>query len=151
MPVVTQRQVPIEVPQIQCVDKIVGAPVVVTRGLITDPILWAGSRHISVVTQLASRKKISMETESAGSADEQTQCTVSSEGEWSLEVDETRERSAAEEGESLDLLQAAPDMEACGSHLQATAEEERIVDWTKTCARSAELSSSWYVGKESST
>ena len=34
-------------------------------------------------------------------------------------------------GEDLDLLPVAPDMEAGGSHLQATAEEERIVDWTQ--------------------
>ena len=37
----------------------------------------------------------------------------------------TRERHAD------DLLPVAPDMEAGGSHLQATAEEERIVDWTQ--------------------
>ena len=39
-----------------------------------------------------------------------------------------RSRHAA--GEDLDLLPVAPDMEAGGSHLQATAEEERIVDFT---------------------
>ena len=44
-------------------------------------------------------------------------------------MDETRERHAA--GEDPDLLPVAPDMEAGGSHLQATAEEERIVDWTQ--------------------
>ena len=42
------------------------------------------------------------------------------------EMDETCERYAA--GEDLDLLPTAPNMEAGGSHLQATAEEERIVD-----------------------
>ena len=44
-------------------------------------------------------------------------------------MDETREKYAA--GEDLDLLPVAPNMEAGGSHLQATAEEERIVDWTQ--------------------
>ena len=51
--------------------------------------------------------------------------------ECKCEVDETRERSAAEEGEGLDSLKVATNMEAGGSHLQATAEEERIVDWTQ--------------------
>ena len=59
----------------------------------------------------------------------QTQNTVSSKGECKLEVDETRERHSA--GEDPDLLPVAPNMEAGGSHLQATAEEERIVDWTQ--------------------
>ena len=45
-------------------------------------------------------------------------------------MDETRERDA--EGESLNLLQVAPYMEAGGSHLQATTEDkERLVDWTQ--------------------
>ena len=34
-------------------------------------------------------------------------------------------------GEDPDLLPVAPNMEAGGSHLQAPAEEERIVDWTQ--------------------
>ena len=44
-----------------------------------------------------------------------------------------RERDATKEGEGLeqDLLQVAPDREAGGSHLQATEEEERIVEWTR--------------------
>ena len=44
-----------------------------------------------------------------------------------------RERDAIKEGEGLeqDLLQVAPDREAGGSHLQATEEEERIVEWTR--------------------
>ena len=45
-----------------------------------------------------------------------------------LDVDDTSERSAKEEGKGLDLLQVAPNMEVGGSHLQATAEEERIAD-----------------------
>ena len=41
--------------------------------------------------------------------------------------------TASKEGEGLeqDLLQVAPDREAGGSHLQATEEEERIVEWTR--------------------
>ena len=48
-----------------------------------------------------------------------------------LGVDETRERSTAEEGEGLDLIQVAPNMEASGQHFEATTEEERVVDWTQ--------------------
>ena len=60
----------------------------------------------------------------------QTKSTVSSKREeCESKVDETRERHAA--GENPDLLPVAPNMEAGGSHLQATAEEERIVDWTQ--------------------
>ena len=45
-------------------------------------------------------------------------------------MDETGVLSAADEGEGLGLLQVAPIMEAGGSHLLATAEEQ-IVDWTQ--------------------
>ena len=124
-PVITQRQVPmipnvqkvVEVPQIQYIDKIVDAPVV------------ARSEDVSVGTQTVSRKrKLSMETESAdGTSDEEH--GLVQEGECETKVDETREKHAG--GEDLDLLPVAPNMEAGGSHLQATAEEERIVDWTQ--------------------
>ena len=125
MPVVTQRQasmIPnvqktVEVPQIQYVDKIVDAPVV------------AWTEDVSVGTQTVSRKrKISMETESADGMSDAEHGLVQEE-ECRSEVDETRERHAA--GEDPDLLPVAPNMEAGGSHLQATAEEERIVDWTQ--------------------
>ena len=69
-----------------------------------------------------------METESADGTSDSEHGLVQGE-ECKLEVDETRERHAA--GEDPDLLPVAPDMEAGGSHLQATAEEERIVDWTQ--------------------
>ena len=123
MPVVTQRQVPmipnvqktVEVPQIQYVDKIVDAPVVA----------WTED----VGTQTVSRKrKIPLEIESADGTSDSEHGLVQG-GERRLEVDETRERHAA--GEDPDLLPVAPNMEAGGSHLQATAEEERIVDWTQ--------------------
>ena len=43
-----------------------------------------------------------------------------------------RERGVRQrKGEGLDLLQLAPNVETDGSHLQATGEEERIVDWTQ--------------------
>ena len=125
IPVVAQRQVPmipnvqktVEVPQIQYIDKIVDAPVV----------SW--SEDVSVGTQTVSRKrKLSMETESADVPSDSEHGLVQGE-ECKLEVDETRERHAA--GEDPDLLPVAPNMEAGGSHLQATAEEERIVDWTQ--------------------
>ena len=119
MPVVAQRQVQktVEVPQIQYIDKIVDAPVV------------ARSEDVSVGTQTVSRKrKLSMETESADGTSDSEHGLVQG-GECKLEVDETRERHAA--GEDPDLLPVAPNMEAGGSHLQATAEEERIVDWSQ--------------------
>ena len=125
VPVTAQRQVTsaqrvqkiVEVPQIQYIDKIVDAPVV------------ARSEDVSVGTQTVSRKrKLSMETESAdGTSDEEH--GLVQEGECESKVDETREKYAA--GEDLELLPVAPNMEAGGSHLQATAEEERIVDWTQ--------------------
>ena len=125
VPVTAQRQVTsaqrvqkiVEVPQIQYIDKIVDAPVV------------ARSEDVSVGTQTVSRKrKLSMETESAdGTSDEEH--GLVQEGECESLVDETREKHAA--GEDLDLLPVAPNMEAGGSHLQATAEEERIVDCTQ--------------------
>ena len=125
MPVVAQRQVPripnvqktAEVPQIQYIDKIVDASVV------------ERSEDVSVGTQIVSRKrKLSMETESADGTSDSEHGLVQGE-ECKLVVDETRERHAA--GEDPDLLPVAPNMEAGGSHLQATAEEERIVDWTQ--------------------
>ena len=125
MPVVTQRQVPmipnvqktVEVPQIQYVDKIVDAPVV------------AWTEDVSVGTQTVSRKrKLPLETESADGTSDVEHGLVQEE-ESRREMDETRERHAA--GEDPDLLQVAPNMEAGGSHLQATAEEERIVEWTQ--------------------
>ena len=125
MPVITQRQVPmipnvqkvVEVPQIQYIDKIV------------DALVVARSDDVSVGTQTVSRKrKLSMETESADGTSDVEHGLVQ-EGECESKVDETRERHAA--GEDLDLLPVAPNMEAGGSHLQATAEEERIVDWTQ--------------------
>ena len=81
----------------------------------------ARSEDVSVGTQTVSRKrKLSMETESADGTSDSEHGLVKGE-ECKLEVDETRERHAA----------VAPNMEAGGSHLQATAEEERIVDWTQ--------------------
>ena len=107
----------VEVPQIQYVDKIVDAPVV------------AWTEDVSVGTQTVSRKrKLPLETESADGTSDSEHGLVQG-GECRLEVDETRERHAA--GEDPDLLPVAPNMEAGGSHLQATAEEERIVDWTQ--------------------
>ena len=125
VPVTAQRQVTsaqraqkiVEVPQIQYIDKIVDAPVV------------ARSEDVSVGTQTVSRKrKLSMETESADGTSDEEHGLVQEE-ECESKVDETREKHAA--GEDLDLLPVAPNMEAGGSHLQATAEEERIVDWTQ--------------------
>ena len=125
MPVVTQRQVPmisnvqktVEVPQIQYVDKIVDAPVV------------ARVEDVSVGAQTVSKKReLSTETESADGTSDSEHGLVQGE-ESRSEMDETRERHAA--GEDLDLPPVAPDMEVGGSHLQDTAEEERIVDWTQ--------------------
>ena len=125
VPVVAQRQVPsvpkvqktVEVPQIQYVDKIVDAPVM------------ARFEDVSVGTQTVSRKrKLSVETESADGTSDAEHGLVQEE-ESRREMDETREKHAA--GEDPDLLPVAPNMEAGGSHLQATAEEERIVDWTQ--------------------
>ena len=69
-----------------------------------------------------------METESADGMSDSEHGLVQGE-ESRSEMDEARERHAA--GEDLDLLPVAPNMKAGGSHLQATVEEERIVDWTQ--------------------
>ena len=117
VPMIPNVQKTVEVPQIQYVDKIVDAPVV------------AWTEDVSVGTQTVSRKrKLPLETESADGTSDSEHGLVQG-GECRLEVDETRERHAA--GEDPYLLLVAPDMEARGSHLQATAEEERIVDWTQ--------------------
>ena len=89
----------------------------------------AWTEDVSVGTQTVSRKrKLPLETESADGTSDSEDGLVQGR-ECRLEVDETRERHAA--GEDPDLLPVAPNMEAGGSHLQATAEEERIVDWTQ--------------------
>ena len=78
MPVVVQHKVPmiqrvqktVEVPQIQYVDKIVDAPVAAAQNPVPMDAesLWV--EEVSVGTQTVSRKrKLSMETESADSAD----------------------------------------------------------------------------------
>ena len=136
MPVAMPRQTPmiqrvqktVEAPQIQYVDKIVEAPVVEThRPVPVDAEALLRVEEVSVGTQTVSRKRnLSMESESAESADDRSDTArdlVQGE-ESTLKVAETREKSAAEEGEGLDLLQVAPNMEAGGSHLQATAEEK---------------------------
>ena len=80
---------------------------------------------VSVGTQTVSRKrKLSMETEADVRSRSRSRPRVRR-----AEVKWTRERHAA--GGDLDLLPVAPNMEAGGSHLQATAKEERIVDWTE--------------------
>ena len=141
MPVVVQRKVPmvqrvqrtVEVPQIQYVDKIVDAPVVAAHQPVPVDAEISRVEDVSVGTQTVSRKrKLSMETESAESADGKSDAEhglVQGEGESRREMDETRERRAA--GEDLDLLPVAPNMEAGGSHLQAMTEEERIEIWTQ--------------------
>ena len=116
----------VEVPQIQYVDKIVDAPDVVTGTRTRAP---------SDAADLVSKKlrRFPSETQTVcwtGRIPQRLENTVSSKGEESRsEMDETRERHAA--GEDLDLPPVAPDMEVGGSHLQDTAEEERIVDWTQ--------------------
>ena len=76
--------------------------------------------EVSVGTQTVSRKrKLSMETESADGMSDSEHGLVQGE-ESRSEMDETRARHAA--GDDLDLLPVAPNMEAGGSHLQATAE-----------------------------
>ena len=134
MPVVVQRKVPmiqrvqktVEVPQIQYVDKIVEAPVAAAQQPVpVDAESFLRVEEVSVGTQTVSRKRrLSTETESADGEHGLVQGRESR-----REMDETRERHAA--GEDLDLLPVAPNMEAGGSHLQATTGEERIEIWTQ--------------------
>ena len=142
MPVVVQRKVPmiqrvqktVEVPKTQYVDKVVEAPVAAAQQPVpVDADSFLRVEDVSVGTQTVSRKrKISMETESAESADGASDTEhglVQGVGGSRREMDETRERHAA--GEDLDLLPVAPNMEAGGSHLHAITEEERIEIWTQ--------------------
>ena len=78
MPVVVQHKVPmiqrvqktVEVPQIQYVDKVVEAPVAAAQQPVPVDAESLWIEEISVGTQTVSRKrKLSMETESAESAD----------------------------------------------------------------------------------
>ena len=111
VPMIPNVQKTVEVPQIQYVDKIVDAPVL------------ARVEDVSVGTQTVSRKrKLPLETESADGTSDSEHGLVQG-GESRSEMDETPERHAAGE--------VAPNMEAGGSHLKATAEEERSVDWTQ--------------------
>ena len=147
VPVMAQRPVPsvqrvqkiVEIPQIQCrrdrsvpqiAEQIVEAPRIVPREFILSPCKDDTDGDHRLAPQ---KRKLSIEIESAESADGRSDSErgLVQEGESTLEVDETREKSAADEGKDLDLLPVAPNMEAGGSHLQATAEEERIVDWTQ--------------------
>ena len=110
--------------------KIVDAPVVASHQPVPTDAKTLRVKAVPVGTQTVSRKrKISMETESADGTSDAEHGLVREE-ECRSEVDETRVRDAA--GEGLNLLQVAPNMEAGGSHLQATTEDkERLVDWTQ--------------------
>ena len=96
--------------------RIVDAPVVVAHHSVpVDAETVSLVEDVSVGTQTVSRKrKISMEAESAESADGIEHCLVQGR-ECRREMDETRESHAA--GEDLDLLPVARNTEAGGSHL----------------------------------
>ena len=157
IPVMAQRQVPsaqkvqkiVEMPKIQCcsnrsvpliMEQIVEAPQIIPREFILSPRAGGADGNHRLAPQ--KRKSIS---ECGMTEDEPSEhdvrrasaslCEVSCEtrslvqgGESRLEVDETLVRHAPDEGEGLGLLPVAPNMEAGGSHLQATTEEEQIVD-----------------------
>ena len=158
IPVMAQRQVPsaqkvqkiVEMPKIQCcsnrsvpqiIEQIVEAPQIIPREFVLSPREGGTDGNHRLAPQ--KRKSIS---ECGMTEDEPSEndvrrasassCEVSCEThglvqgvESRLEVDETRERHAADEWECL--LPVAPNMEAGGSYLQATAEEEQIVDWAQ--------------------
>ena len=160
IPVMAQRQVPsaqkvqkiVEMPKILCcsnrsvpliMEQIVEAPQIIPREFVLSPREGGMDGNHRLAPQ--KRKSIS---ECGMTEDEPSEndvcrasassCEVSCEthglvqgGESRLEVDETRERHAADKGEGLGLLPVAPNMEAGGSHLQATAEEEQTVDWAQ--------------------
>ena len=160
IPVMAQRQVPsaqkvqkiVEMPKILCcsnrsvpliMEQIVEAPQIIPREFVLSPREGGTDGNHRLAPQ--KRKSIS---ECGMTEDEPSEndvrrasassCEVSCEthglvqGEESrLEVDETRERHAADKGEGFGLLPVAPNMEAGGSHLQATAEEEQTVDWAQ--------------------
>ena len=137
MPVVVQRKVPmiqrvqktVEVPQIQYVDKVVEAPVELAQQSVTvEAESWV--EDVSVGTQTVSRKrKLSMETESAESADGMSDVEPDGVDETSVQgpepggVDET-----GVQGPEDKLVHVAPNMGAGGSHPQATWNQEWAED-----------------------
>ena len=137
MPVVVQRKVPmiqrvqktVEVPQIQYVDKVVEAPVELAQQSVpVEAESWV--EDVSVGTQTVSRKrKLSMETESAESADGMSDVEPGGVDETSVQgpepggVDET-----GVQGPEDKLVHVAPNMGAGGSHPQATWNQEWAED-----------------------
>ena len=145
MPVVAQRQVPmipnvqktVEVPQIQYIDKIVDAPVV------------ARTEDVSVGTQTVSRKrKLSMETESADGTSDSEHGLVqggSASPKWTRLVKDTRR-------EKIPICSRWRLTWRPVAHT-SRLRQRRSESWIgpKTCARSAEWSSSLCAVKGSST
>ena len=125
MPVVVQHKVPmiqrvqktVEVPQIQYVDKVVEAPVAVAQHPVPVDAEFLWVEEVSVGTQTVSRKrKLSMETESAESADGMSDVEPGG-------VDKT-----SVQGPEDKLVPVAPNMEAGGSYPQATWNQEWAED-----------------------
>ena len=160
IPVMAQRQVPsaqkvqkiVEMPKIQCcsnrsvpliMEQIVEAPQIIPREFILSPREGrADGNHRFAPQKRKSISECGMTEDEPSEHDVRrasaSSCEVSCETrslvqgrESRLEVDETLVRHAPDEGEGLGLLPVAPNMEAGGSHLQATTEEEQIVDWTQ--------------------
>ena len=126
----------VEVPRIQYVDKIVDAPVVASHQPVPADAKTLRVEAVPDGTQTAD-----------GTSD--AEHGLVQEEECRSEEDETRERDAA--GEGLNLLQVALNMEAGGSHLQATTEDKERQIGPRTCARSAKWSSSWCDARGRST
>ena len=119
-PMIQRLQKTVEVPQILYVDKIVDAPVVASHQPVrmspSGRRLFPGRENFpwrpSLLTGVSDAEHGLVRGRSAGLK-------------WTRLVKGTRQKK------NLDLLLVAPNMEAGGSHLHATAEEERIVDWTR--------------------
>ena len=116
-------------PQVQPIDKVVNVPVTAQRQVSFAPrvqkiVETVEVPQIQYIDKIVDAPVVARsEDVSVGKSDEEH--GLVQEGECESKVDETRERHAA--GEDPDLLPVAPNMEAGG----ATAEEERIVDWTQ--------------------
>ena len=142
MPVVVQRKVPmiqrvqktVEVPQIQYVDKVVEAPIAAAQQPVPMDAesLWVD--EVSVGTQTVSRKrKLCMETESAESADGESDVEPGGVDEAGVQGPEDLKAKAEAQlaemrGPESELVPVAPNMGAGGSHPQATWNQEWAED-----------------------
>ena len=140
-------------PQVQLIDKVVNVPVTAQRQVSSAPrvqkiVETVEVPQIQYIDKIVDAPVVARsEDVSVGTSDEEH--GLVQEGECESKVDETREKYAA--GEDLDLLPVAPNMRQVAH--TSRPRQKRSESWIgpKTCEKSVVWSSSWCVGKGSST